>query len=405
MIDRKRIMPKPQQASGRTPTPHLSSAARGMTHETPHDFDILILGPVPPPFGGISVHLNRLVPLLVSAGFKVGVLNHFGSKDMPFVVAALNRNPLNYYRIPKKFRARIVHYHHSGWLPLVTLALAKGGSSARYILTLHGSAIYGPLRSKVPIVSHITRWALSRFDRIIVVAPNVASFVQSNVGKQRIEVLPAFLDVGSNDLDTYDARIDAFLDSGRVLVVAAYGVQFLDDGRELYGLDMVARAFTALARDREDLRLAMFLARRQPGPRARRHLAILQRQLEQAGLRDRALIVFGLPLLPALRSNAVFVRPTRAEGDAVSVREAQSAGVPVVASDVVSRPPGVVVFPTDDVAKLCEALRVVLDHPDQPSRVSMSGNADQRVAEPFSDTLIRLYREELASQARETQPS
>jgi glycosyltransferase involved in cell wall biosynthesis len=378
--------------------------ARGTPREIPHDFDILILGPVPPPFGGISVHLSRLVPLLVRAGLKVGVLNHFGSKDMPFVVAALNRNPLNYYRIPRKFRARIVHYHHSGWWPLVSLALAKGGSSARYIVTLHGGAIYGPLRSKVPIVSRITRWALCRFDTIIVVDPNVASFVQSSVGKQRIEVLPAFLEGGNDDLGAYDARIEAFLDSGRVLVVAAYGVQFLDDGRELYGLDMVAQAFATLARDRKDLRLAVFLARRQPGPKPRRHLARLQRQLEQAGLRDRALIVFGLPLLPALRPNAVFVRPTRAEGDAVSVREAQSVGVPVVASDIVPRPPGVVVFPTDDLAKLCEALCMVLDHPDQPSRVSMRGNAEQRLAEPFSDTLIRLYRGELATQARGAQP-
>jgi glycosyltransferase involved in cell wall biosynthesis len=384
----------------RMPTPHSSSVARGATREIPHDFDILILGPVPPPFGGISVHLSRLVPLLVRAGLKVGVLNHFESKDMPFVVATLNRNPLNYYRIPRRFRARIVHYHHSGWWPLVSLALAKADSSARYILTLHGGAIYGPLRSKVPIVSRITRWALSRFDTIIVVDPNVASFVQTNVGKQHIEVLPAFLEFRNDDLGAYDARIEAFLDSGRVLVVAAYGVQFLDDGRELYGLDMVTQAFMTLARDREDLRLAIFLARRQSGPKPRRHLARLEGRLEQAGLRDRVLILFGLPLLPALRSNAVFVRPTRAEGDAVSVREAQSAGLPVIASDVVSRPPGVVVFPTDDVARLCEALRVVLDDSVKSSRVSTSRNTEQRLAETFSDTLIRLYRSELETQAR-----
>ena len=361
------------------------------------------MGPVPPPFGGISAHVSRLVPLLARAGLKVGVLNHFGSTDMPFVLAALNRNPINYYRIPKKFRARIVNYHYSGWSELVTLALARGSSGARYMVTLHGSAIYRPLRSKVPMVSRITWWALRRFDTIIAVDPNVASFIQRRVEKPRIEVVPAFLESGNDDPAGYDAPIETFLDSSRVLVAAAYGVQFLDDGREVYGLDMVAQAFTILARDRKDLRLAIFIARRQSGPKARRHLARLERRLEHAGLRDRALIVFGLPLLPALRPNAVFVRPTRAEGDAVSVREAQSAGLPVVASDVVSRPPGVVVFPTDDVAQLCKALRQVLDHSGQPLRASMSGNAKQRLTEPFSDALIRLYRQELAFQARETQ--
>jgi glycosyltransferase involved in cell wall biosynthesis len=317
---------------------------------------------------------------------------------MPFVVAALNRNPINYYRMPKKFQARIVHYHYSGWSELVALALARRRSGARYIVTLHGGAIYRPLRSKVPIVTRITWWALRRFDTIISVDPNVASFIKSHVDKQRIEVVPAFLESGPDSHTGYDAQIEAFLDSGRVLVVAAYGVQFLDDGRELYGLDLAAQAFTTLARDRKDLRLAIFLARRQPGPKPRRHLARLERRLEEAGLRERALIVFGLPLLPAFRSNAVFVRPTRTEGDAVSVREARSAGLPVIASDVVPRPPGVVVFPTDDFAKLCEALRVVLDHSDQPSRVPTSGDAEQRLSKPFSDTLIRLYRAELAAQ-------
>jgi glycosyltransferase involved in cell wall biosynthesis len=324
---------------------------------------------------------------------------------MPFVVAALNRNPINYYRIPKKFQVRIVHYHYSGWSELVTLALARRGNGPRYIVTLHGGAIYRPLRSKVPMVSRITWWALRRFDTIITVDPNVASFIKGHVDKQRIEVVPAFLESGPDSHAGYDAEIEAFLDSGRVLVVAAYGVQFLEDGRELYGLDIIVQAFTTLARNRKDLRLAIFLARRQSGPKPRLHLTRLERRLEEAGLRERALIVFGLPLLPALRSNAVFVRPTRAEGDAVSVREAQSAGLTVIASDVVPRPPGVVVFPTDDVAKLCEALRVVLDDSDQPSRVSTSGNAEQRPTEPFSDALIRLYRRELATQARATQPN
>jgi glycosyltransferase involved in cell wall biosynthesis len=324
---------------------------------------------------------------------------------MPFVVAALNRNPLNYFRIPTKFRARIVHYHYSGWSELVALALARRSSGARYILTLHGGAIYRPLRSKVPLICRITWWALRRFDTIIAVDPNVASFIQSRVEKPQIAVVPAFLESGNDNSAGYDARIEAFLDSGRVLVVAAYGVQFLDDGREVYGLDMVAQAFTTLARDRKDLRLAIFVSRRQRGPKPRRHLARLERRLEQAGLRDRALIVFGLALLPALRSNAVFVRPTRAEGDAVSVREAQRAGVPVVASDVVPRPSGVLVFPTDDVAKLCDALRVVLDNSDQPSRAPITGNAEQRLTEPFSETLIQLYRRELDSQLRETQPN
>src|SRR6266699_6590034 len=95
------------------------------------ELDILILGPVPPPFGGVSVHLSRFLPLLAGTGLRFAVLNHFASTDAPFVVASLKRNPLNYYRLPKKFPARLVHYHHSRWSPLHAKKLGKR-TPARY---------------------------------------------------------------------------------------------------------------------------------------------------------------------------------------------------------------------------------------------------------------------------------
>src|SRR6266567_1507749 len=89
------------------------------------ELDILILGPVPPPFGGVSVHVSRLVPLLKEVGLRVGVLNHFDSTEPDYVLGALKRNPLNYYRLPKKLSARVVHYHHSRWSTLVAVALGR----------------------------------------------------------------------------------------------------------------------------------------------------------------------------------------------------------------------------------------------------------------------------------------
>jgi glycosyltransferase involved in cell wall biosynthesis len=109
------------------------------------------------------------------------------------------------------------------------------------------------------------------------------------------------------------------------------------------------------------------------------------------------LIVFGLPLLPALRQNVIFVRPTRAEGDAVSIREAQAAGVPVVASNVGRRPPGVVLFETEDVACLCDAVRAVLGN-SAPPRKPSSDQAEAPPANQFAEALIQLYRRELMAQ-------
>jgi glycosyltransferase involved in cell wall biosynthesis len=155
-------------------------------------------------------------------------------------------------------------------------------------------------------------------------------------------------------------------------------------------------AFVRLAPERDDLRLALFVAQRPTRTRARRHLERLEQRLLEAGLEGRFVLAYGRPLLPALRGNAIFVRPTRADGDALSVREALAAGVPVVASDIVDRPSGVVSFPTGDGAAFAAALEPLLDGTPQPA----GGEPDsaRSAAGSFSEHLVSLYREQLAVQ-------
>ena len=265
------------------------------------------------------------------------------------------------------------------------------------MLTLHVGNIatqFPELTSRNRLVRGITHWALRRFDTIIVVDPKIASALREHLDKPRIEVLPAFVEA-VGELHPYEDRLEEFLDEGRVLVVAAYGVLFLDDGQELYGLDSVVQAFIRLAPDRQDLRLAIFIARRPMRRKARRFLARLEDALEQAGVRERVQIAFGLPLLAAFRRNAIFVRPTRAEGDALSIREAQRAGVPVIASDVVERPSGVITVHRDDVSELCAALASVLDAESVGRGPIPSDHTDAAAEGSFAADLIRVYRAEL----------
>ena len=57
----------------------------------------------------------------------------------------------------------------------------------------------------------------------------------------------------------------------------------------------------------------------------------------------------------------VYLRPSRTDGDAVSVREALGAGRPVIASDAVTRPEGVKLVRGHDVANWCDAIDGVAD--------------------------------------------
>ena len=356
------------------------------------ELDLLILGPVPPPFGGVAVHIHRLVPLLQKAGLEVGVLNHFSSTEASFVIGALKRSPLNYFRLPKKVAARIVHYHHSHWLALLAVVLAKRRRSS-YIITLHSGGLARHLRSNVPLRKWMTQWALNSFDLIIVVNQEIRAAVEPYVDARRIEVVPAFVSA-THEGARPDLGSGRFLASGRTLLVAAYRLRVRKDGGEPYGLDTAVEAFVTLAHEQSHLKLAFFIAERPAGRKAKHYLSSLNTRLEQAGLADRVLTVFGRPLVSAFGHDVILVRPTRSDGDSLSVREALQAGVPVIASDVVQRPSGTITFPHDDVHALCEAVRKVLDEATERSQPSARG-MDDVASDAILAHLIRIYRGQL----------
>jgi len=64
--------------------------------------------------------------------------------------------------------------------------------------------------------------------------------------------------------------------------------------------------------------------------------------------------------LALMARSAAFVRPTFRDGDSISVREAISMHVPVVASNVGTRPDGALLFEAGDVDGFVKTVRTVL---------------------------------------------
>jgi glycosyltransferase involved in cell wall biosynthesis len=367
------------------------STARSRSNEEAAVLDVLLVGPYPPPFGGISVHIKRLVDVLHGAGLRVGVLNHYSSRDSEFVLGALRKNPFNYAVSIRRTPARVVHYHHSRWIHFFVVALFRTKQS-RYVVTLHAGDVdqhFPQIASRGAVMRGLTTWALRRYDTVVVVNPAVASFLQERRLHPHVELIPAYIpSEGGEGALPYEPDDVAFLESGTLISATAFSVQFLPDGRELYGLDTLVSAFLSVSAASPELRLAIFMARPPSGARPERHLAALEARLAEHGLERRVRIFYGMEFAPSLARSALFVRPTRADGDAVSIREALGAGVPVVASDVVHRPAGVVTFATDDAEVLADAMTRLLG---AGSRTPATEPDDDRPWS-FSGDLLQLYR-------------
>jgi glycosyltransferase involved in cell wall biosynthesis len=355
--------------------------------------DVLVLGPVPPPLGGVSVYLARLLPRLNEAGLEVGVLNHYGDRDAPYVVGVLRRNPWNYFRMPRRFQARVVHYHHSHWSTLLAVALGRK-RGARYIVTIHTPDVHNLLESRILAFRLATRWALRSFDRVIAVSPGVRDAVSPHV-HATVEILPAFV-AQSDARESHDAATTAFLADGPVLLVPAYRVLSRGDGIDAYGLDTALDAFVELAKTNPTLRLAIFIAREPATLREKAYLDALERRVHEHDLDERVLVRFACPLSPAFRHELIVVRPSRTDGDSSSIREALHAHIPVVASDAATRPPGVETFPSGDTSALCRAITRQLRRLEEKSCDHAAFEASGSPPH-FADRMIEIYREELAN--------
>jgi glycogen synthase len=352
--------------------------------------DVVIVGPHPPPAGGVSSHIARSAPLLIRHGLAIKVLSHYGPRpDVPYVLDGLRRNPLRYFFRIRASDARLVHYHYSGRTSLVSaaLGLAMRPPCAR-IITIHSPTIARDLQRRPRWVA---RWSLRRFDHIVAVTPEIVELLRPIIPNHTFSVVPDFVPqpVGGE----LPPSLASFVESGDVFVAAAWRLKFLPSGDDLYGFDVLANAFLKVAARSGSARLVLLIGER-PGRRGRRYLRSIQALLDGADLGARYMIGWGVDLTPLLSRGVTLVRPTRSDGDAVSIREALGNGRNVIATDVANRPAGVSLVPVGDSTALAAAMEESISsghlRPDAPPP-SEAGQVPEHFA-----SLLSIYRRYLS---------
>jgi len=321
--------------------------------------DVVLIGPVAPPPGGVASSIAALAAALSRRGADVTVVD---PRDRARLVATLLR---------ASAKRAVVHLHLCGhnrrsfYLLALTRLLAGLSPS---VVTLHS----GILPRYVGGLGRAARWALRHLlvtvDKIACVSAATAeAVVELGVPRGHVVVASPFIGEGLAG-GARDARRRK---NGEVLVSVMAA-----EPPALYGLDLVRDAFPSVVSARPHARLVVF------GTGGADHA--LAEELRARGFGDRVEAVGELAhdsVLALLRASDVFLRPTRADGDSMAVREALAVGCRVVASDAAVRPPGTVVFPAGDAARFAASVDRALAEP----RHAASG--DDGLA-----TMVSLYR-------------
>ena len=312
---------------------------------------LTILGPVPPPFGGVSIHIVRMRRLLEAMGVRTEVIPYTGLRQESIASKLLQAVGM-LVRIPFRVLSRrpdVLHIHYGGMGFFLALSPLLAGYRGRLVLTFHSVRVLQDLAHLPAPLRPAARRLLRQADLFVCVRPGIAEeLAQGGLDGVPATVMPAFLPPAADEADI--SRLPADLaqrlrkraENGVLQVACAAYYLGPGYGRDdLYGVEALVKALACLDGDLSRP-LVLYVLVSNPATSEERRAAE-QRIVETAiGLRLVTVEIHqGIPLIPLLARCAGFLRPSREDGDSVAVREALALGVPVLASDVVPRPAGV----------------------------------------------------------------
>lgn len=314
---------------------------------------IALVGPYPPPYGGISVHIQRMEALLAAQGHT------------PIVFKGMSAKRWLFSAWRKWFDFDVVHFHNIPWKNRVLMGL-MGLFGLKVVLTIHGDSLNDQLADAGWIRKQLLSFAMRHISHIIVVKAEIRDLLLSlGVKQSKISAINAYLPPVIDKAANIPDDIRAFINSHNPLLVAnGFGITPLLEASDLYGAELTIDLCVRLLEDFPRLGFMFFLARVGDQKRYER----LVTKVNEKDLGEHYVFIIGQEFSPVLSRATVFIRPTFRDGYGISVAEALYLGVPAVASDVCERASGAILFRSGDLNSLYTKVREVLDHYDAAKR-------------------------------------
>lgn len=340
--------------------------------------NVLLLGPFPPPEGGVARNVAAIRDAVIGEGGECTVVcttrnSSRSEKDNIFVP----RNPFEFVYRVRKHKADLVHLHIGGRLNiriffLFALCLMINRHSA--IVTIHSGelGILSLPRHYAVALRHL----LNRFRWIIAVNRQIAAALENlGVNPTIIQVISPF--VPPNILtEQIPEHLNGFMSSANPLLVSVGGLE------PEYDIEVQIDALRLLIHRFPKIGLIIIGS-------GKSEYQLRERILE-ARLQNRVLIAGELPhplTATIIRTANLLLRTTKFDGDSISVREALHFGIPVVATDNGMRPEGVVCIPTPaDKEHLAQAIVATLDSHYEYNRPTAEGDTNGL------QSIINLYK-------------
>jgi glycogen(starch) synthase len=345
---------------------------------------VLLLGPYPPPHGGVETNLVAIRSFLLKRGIPCAVINITRHRKSEVDDIYYPKSAPQLLRLLLRLRYDILHLHVGGLLSRRVLRLGLACSllpGKQTVFTFHSGGYPSTPQGRSTSRRSLDGFVLRRFDRLIAVNQEIMGFfLKLGVSRERVRLIaPHAFPEGE--------RYDGPLREPLATFFAQHQPVFISAGQLEPEYDLPLQ-IEALGRVRADFSKAglVLLGHGTLEQELRRKI---QSELFAADILLPGDIPHAVTMQAIFRAD-LMLRTTLYDGDAISVREALHLGTPVIATDNGMRPAGVRLVPTSNAHALVAAIEQTL--------AASAGKTRTRSAADESNlqAVLDLYRELLA---------
>ena len=342
---------------------------------------VLLLGPYPPPHGGVQTNLVGIRSFLLKRGTPCAVINITRHRKPDADEVYYPKGPLQLLRLLSRLQFDIIHLHIGGMLTNRLLALGficAKWPGAKSMLTFHSGGFPSSPEGQALGPSSSTAFVLRAFDGIIGVNEEIVKFLHRlGVPQSRARLISPDAFVTDGPAAPLSEPLARFLETNDPVLVS---VGLLEPEYDL------PLQIETLPRIRERFPNAGLLLIGSGSLEAR-----LRTQIQSNPCAQHILLAGDVPhssTMEVIRRSRIMLRTTLYDGDALSVREALRIGTPVIATDNGMRPTGVRLIPISDSQALLQATVQELQQPSTRKEVPQCDERNLQAVFDFYQALL-----------------
>jgi glycosyltransferase involved in cell wall biosynthesis len=295
---------------------------------------LIISGSLPPPYGGVTIHIQRLLEHLSVSEIEYKFFNQKKS------VSSI----LKFYCSQLHFRKDVIHVFglQKPYVQFLLLILNKFFRK-RIVVSILNERAYFFFNSYNFIQKFNAILFLKNVFRVISVNKNAQIPI---VNKSKIIhispfIFPVRCNLNQKEIPT---EIRKFNSKHKYVIFAnAFRIKFFN-GTDLYGIDLAIEMLNQINKQRQDVGIIFHI----PDVVDYDYLSLMNKRIKEFNLSNRFMF-YTQPLstseyLSVLKSAHIFIRPTNTDGDSISIREALYLRIPTITSDATIRPEGTILF-------------------------------------------------------------